>query len=62
MEDEAAVTARTRCGWATFVECGVSLFGRTFPLKLNGAIYKSCVRPAILYGSEDQLAMANSVR
>ena len=23
MEDEAAVTARTRCGWVTFMECGV---------------------------------------
>ena len=28
------------------------LNGRRFPLKLMGAVYKSYIRPAILYGSE----------
>ena len=31
---EAAVTARTRCGWAKFRECGELLYCR-FPLKLK---------------------------
>ena len=37
------------CG---FRECGELLFGRRFPLRLKGAVYKSYVKPAILYGSE----------
>ena len=49
---EAAVTARTRCGWGELMECCELLYGRRFPPKLNGAFHKSYVRPAILYGSE----------
>ena len=33
---EAAVTARTRCGWVNFGECGELLYGRRFPLMLKG--------------------------
>ena len=47
-ECEAAVTVRTRCWMVKFRECGELLYGR-FPLKLNGAVYKSYVWPAILY-------------
>ena len=43
---EAAVTARTRCGWIKCRECGELLYGRRFPLKLKGAVYKRYVRPA----------------
>ena len=49
---EAAVTSRTRCGWIKFRECSELLHGRRFPLKLNWGVYKSYIRPAILYGSE----------
>ena len=49
---EAAVTARTRCGWVKFRECGELLYGMRFPLRLKGAVYKNYVAPAILYGSE----------
>ena len=49
---EAAVTARSRCGWVKFRECGELLYSRRFPLRLKGAVYKSYVRPAILYVSE----------
>ena len=38
---EAAVTARTRCWWVMFRECGELLYGRRFPLWLKGAVYKS---------------------
>ena len=48
---EAAATARTRCGWVTLRECGELLYGR-LSLKLKWAVYKSNVRPAILFGSE----------
>ena len=45
---EAALTARTRCGWVKLRECGELLYGR-FPLKLKEAIHTSYVRPAILH-------------
>ena len=47
---EAAVTVRTRCGWAKLMECDVLLYGRRFLLRLKGAIHKSYIRAAILYG------------
>ena len=49
---EVAVTSRARLGWMKFRECGEILIGRRYPLMLKGAVYKSYVRPAILYGSE----------
>ena len=49
---EAAVTARTRCGWFKLMECGELLYGRRFPLRLKGAVYRSYVGPAILYENE----------
>ena len=48
----AAVTARTRYGCVKCKECGELLYGRRFPLRLKGVVYKSYVRPAMLYGSE----------
>ena len=33
---EAAVTVRTRCGWAKFRECHELLCGRRFHLRLYG--------------------------
>ena len=47
---QTAVTARTRCGWVKFRECGKLLYGRRFPIRLKGAVYESYIRPAILYG------------
>ena len=49
---EAAVTARTTCGWVDFRDCGELLHDRRFPLTLKGAVYRSYVSLAILYGSE----------
>ena len=49
---EASVTERTRCGWVKFGKCGELLYGRRFRLELKGAVYRSYVRPAILYESE----------
>ena len=49
---EAAVTARTSCGWVKFFDCGELLYGRRFSIKLKMVVYKSYVRSAIMYGSE----------
>ena len=49
---KATVAVRTRCGWVMFRECGELLYGRRFPLRLFGAVCKSYVRPAILYGCD----------
>ena len=49
---EAAVTGRTKCGWVTLRECDELLYGRRFPPRLKGTVYKSYIRPTILYGSE----------
>ena len=44
---EAAVTVRTRYGWAKHRECGYLLYGRRFPLDLKGTVYNSYARSAI---------------
>ena len=59
---EAAVTARTRCGLVRHRDCGVLLYGRRFPLVLKGAVYKSYVRPAVLYGSEASCLKESEMR
>ena len=46
------MTARTTCDWVNCRECGELLYRRRFSLTLKGAVYKSYVRPVILYGSE----------
>ena len=49
---ETAVTARVSFGWMRFSECGELLLKR-FSLKMRGMVYRSCVRSAMLYRSED---------
>ena len=49
---ELAVTARVRFGWAKFREVGEILHGRKFSFRTKGLVYKTCVRSAMLYGSE----------
>ena len=49
---ETAVTARLKIGWMKFRKCSEILKGRRFSLNMKGKIYKSCVRSAMLYGSE----------
>ena len=52
-KSEGYDAAGTGCGWAKFWNvvsyCYVAL---RLPLRLTGAVYKSCVWPAILYESE----------
>ena len=47
-----AAIVRRRCGWVKFTECSESLYGRRFHPWQNGVVYKSYVRPAMLYESE----------
>ena len=56
VEDEGGidseVKSRIQSGWCRWKEaCGV-LCGKRMPLKLKGKIYKSVVRPAMLYSGE----------
>ena len=44
---EAAVTAIAQCWWVKFRDCGELLYGRRFPLKLKGAVYKSKVSNSV---------------
>ena len=37
------MTARTRCGWVMFRECGELLYGWKYHLKVKGAVYESYV-------------------
>ena len=49
---EAAVTARMRIRWIKFREYCELLHGKKFSLKIKARIFQSCVRSAMLYGSE----------
>ena len=51
-KSKAAVTAGTRIRWIKFREYGELRYGRKFSLKMKGRIRPSCVRSAVLYGSE----------
>ena len=58
---EAAVTARARIGWVKFRECGELLNSKKFSLKVKGMVYWSCVRVAMLYGSETWCLRENEI-
>ena len=49
---EAAMTARTGCWWVELRECVDLLCEGRFPIRLNGAAYRSYVRSALMYESE----------
>ena len=50
---KAAVTARTRCWWGKYMECGELLCGLRSPLRLKAATSKSNLKPPIMYTSEE---------
>ena len=58
---EAAVTARARIGWVKFRECGELVNSKRFSLKVKGMVYRSCVRVAMLYGSETWCLRENKI-
>ena len=49
---ESASVARGRCAWQKFRELSPILTAKHISLKLKGKVYDTCVRSAMLYGSE----------
>ena len=49
---EAVVTVRMRIRWIKFRECSELLLGKKFLLMIKARVFQSCVRSAMLYGSE----------
>ena len=49
---ETAVTSRVRIGWMKFRQCRELLCRKRFSLRIKGMVYRSCIRSAMLYGSE----------
>ena len=49
---EHAILNRIHTGWLKFRELSGLLIGKGMSVKSKGIIYTTCIRPAILYGSE----------
>ena len=49
---EHAILKRIQTGWLKFRELSGLLIGKGMSLRSKGIIYKICIRPAMLYGSE----------
>ena len=49
---DSAVITRVRCGWNKFRELSGILTHRSVSWKVKGKVYASCVRSAMIYGSE----------
>ena len=49
---EYAILKRIWTGWLKFRELSGLLIGKGMSLKSKGIIYTTCIRPAMLYGSE----------
>jgi hypothetical protein len=46
------ISARIRAAWLAWRKVSGVIYDRRIPLKLKGQIYKTAVRPALLYGAE----------
>ena len=49
---EHAILKRIQTGWLKFRELSGLLIGKGTSLRSKGIIYTTCIRPAMLYGSE----------
>ena len=49
---EHAILKRIQTGWLKFTELSGLLIGKGMSVKSKGIIYTTCIRPAMLYGSE----------
>ncbi len=59
---DSAVTARVRCVWKKFRDSTLILMVKGASLTLKGRLYESCVRSAMLYGSETWAVKVQHVR
>ena len=46
------ITQRVSAAWINWMRCSGVLCNRRMPVKLKGKVYKTVVRPALLYGAE----------
>ena len=46
------ITQRVSVAWRNWKRCSGVLCDRRMPVKLKGKVYKTVVRPALLYGAE----------
>jgi len=51
-EIEADVSHRIQAGWLKWRRASCVLCDKKVPLKLKGKLYRTAVRPALLYGTE----------
>ena len=49
---EHAILKRIQTGWLKFRELSGLLIGKGMSVRSKGIIYTTCIRPAMLYGSE----------
>ena len=59
---DAAVTARVKIGWISFLECGELLHENKFLLKMKDKICRCFPRSAILYGSEARHGVSKKMK
>ena len=52
MSMETEITKRVGAGWRNWKKCSGVLCDRRMPVKLKGKVYKTVIRPAMLYGAE----------
>ena len=49
---ETEITKRVEAGWMNWTKCSGVLCDTRMPVKLKGKVYRTVVRPAMLYGAE----------
>ena len=59
---EHAILKRIQTGWLKFRELSGLLIGKGMSVKSKGIIYTTCIRPAMLYGSETWSTKVEDIR
>ena len=59
---EHAILKRIQTGWLKFRELSGLLIGKGMSLRSKGIIYTTCIRPAMLYGSETWPTKIDNIR
>ena len=59
---EHAILKRIQTDWLKFRELSSLLIGKGMSLKSKGIIYTTCIRPAMLYGSETWTTKIEDIR
>ena len=59
---EHAILKRMQTGWLKFRELSGLLIGKAMSVKSKGIIYTTCIRPAMLYGSETWATKIEDIR